>query len=493
MANNFNEYLKENLSCVDVVKNYVNLEKRGANYICNCPFHDEKTASFTVSPKRNSWKCFGCNEGGDAVGFIMKYEKVNYVDALKVIKNKFHLDDKEIDNRINSFDETNGIKNRLFDEMGKFMKMSNLVLTKKNQLINENELKEVLEYLHKRGITNENIEKFKIGYIPKKGVIHASELKDVFKDSKATLNDLGILNEKGQEIFKGRVLFPLKSVFNDKVVGLVGRAIDGSEPKYLVSKNTEIFEKNNAYFGNIDKTNGNNCGIVEGIFDEISMFNLGMENSIAILGTSISDNQIDFLKRNGQENAIISPDNDNAGFDACVGVSKKLYDNNFSVFVKDVPNKYKDMNEFYVNEINTNNKDKRDFIIDSQYSKSFNEWIIDKEYDELDKDASKPEKIANIKKAMNRINEYSYDVYTINDDLNKLATLYDVDYDYLKSKIKVYQNSDNKKLWMLQEKFAELVQENEYLTNYKNCVEREILKKNINNENEKPKVVERER
>lgn len=467
MANNdsLNSYLKENLLCIDVISSYENVIKKGKSYLCNCPFHKENTPSLSISPKMNIWKCFGCNQKGNAISFIMKKEKLDYFEALNLAKEKFNLSNKFLNEKINSWNENAVLKNKLIDEMNSYVDLTYKVLINQNNLIDDNEKTNVLDYLSKRKVTTSNIELFKIGYVPKNGLLSNKEISKNF--SFAKLQELGIVNENNLEIFKGRIIFPLKSIFNDKIIGIAGRSIDGSEPKYLISQNSKIFEKGNSYFGYFKDEKTNICRITEGIFDEISLFNLNVANSFCLMGTSISNNQIDFLKRKGQELVVIMLDNDKAGIDACENIAEKLYDSDLSCFVVSIPQDYKDVNEYHSKE----HEKVIDHIFNEKNIESFNEWIIKNEFNQLNKNSTKAEKIVNVKKALKRINTYSYDVFSISGDLHYLSKLYDLPVDYLKTKIKVFQNKDNKKLWMVQEKFEQLEIENEILKN-------EVIKRN---------------
>ncbi len=314
----------------DVVGDYVSLKKRGANLIGLCPFHDEKTGSFTVSPSKGIFKCFGCGKAGHAVGFVMEIEQCSYVEAIRQLAKKYHIEieERELtaeeqqkqDDRESMF-IVNDFANKWFQEQ--------LWDTPEGSAV-------AMSYLRQRGLREDIIRKFKIGYSPEKIRLGDVAIKHGFRE-KYLLNDsqnppyigTGLCgkseNGKLYDRFRGRIIFPFLSV-SGKVVGFSGRLMVNKDNvgKYVNSPTSLIFEKHNELFG-LNQAKAaiakfKSCYLVEGQIDVIQMVQSGIENVVASGGTSLTINQIRLLHRfiGDSGNIILLYDGDKAGIKAAI-------------------------------------------------------------------------------------------------------------------------------------------------------------------------------
>ena len=311
----------------DVVGDYVSLKKRGANLIGLCPFHDEKTGSFTVSPSKGIFKCFGCSKAGHAVGFIMEIEQCSYVDALRQLARKYHI---EIEERELTAEE----KQKQDDRESMFIVNDFANKWFQEQLWDTPEGKAVaMSYLRQRGLREDIIRRFQIGYSPEKAMLWDVAKKKGFQE-KYLINDsenppylgTGVCgkseNGKLYDRFRGRVMFPFLSV-SGKVVGFSGRLMVKNDKvgKYVNSPTSLIYEKHNELFGLYQAkqaiSKNNSCYLVEGQMDVIQLVQSGIENVVASGGTALTTNQIRLLHR-FIEHITLLYDGDKAGIKAAI-------------------------------------------------------------------------------------------------------------------------------------------------------------------------------
>ena len=292
--------LLQRVNILDVVSQYVKLRKAGKDYAGLCPFHKEKTPSFTVSVEKQMFYCFSCREGGNAVNFLMKYENLSFQEAQENLARQYGM---EI------------IRKDSGKRAGHFDALSKLAEYYQQNLKNS---KTALQYLHNRGMTDDVIEEFKLGYSDRA----SANLKGFLKNS-GVPNDIflstGIVRIKDgtlYEMFRGRVIIPIIDV-NKKIIGFGGRTIEKEGfPKYVNSPESTVFSKRSSLFG-IDKTRkfiseSNEVFIVEGYFDFISLYMNGFKNIVSTLGTAVTEGQISKL-RNYTENITLMLDGDEAG------------------------------------------------------------------------------------------------------------------------------------------------------------------------------------
>ncbi|MDR0511401.1 MAG: DNA primase [Rikenellaceae bacterium] len=302
---------------VEVVGDFVTLKRKGANYQACCPFHNEKTPSFVVSPSKGLFKCFGCGKGGNAVTFVMAHENISYVDALKYVARKYNIEVEE--------HELTEEEVRRNDNRESMMVASSWAADYfKEQLLNGEEGRTVgMSYFRHRGVSDVSIEKFQLGYCPGGGdTMTQAALKAGYKEEFLSSTGLTIVREQGgyYDRFSGRVMFPVHSV-SGRVVAFGGRTLrtDKNVAKYLNSPESEIYHKSSQLYGLFQAKRAithDDCAIlVEGYTDVISMFQSGVENVVASSGTSLTEGQIALIAR-FTKNVTVIYDGDAAGVKA---------------------------------------------------------------------------------------------------------------------------------------------------------------------------------
>lgn len=300
------ERIKEQNDIVDIISEKVKLKHSGRNYLGLCPFHNEKTPSFSVSVDKQIYKCFGCGEAGNVITFVMKTKGLSYVESIEYLAEKANISieqgkDKKVKDKKDILYKINVEAARFF--------FNNL----------NNNLKEK-EYFLKRGITQVTIRRFGLGYSLNNWEELLSFLKRKgFSNELVSEAGLAIAKDKGgfYDRFRNRVMFPVFD-HRGKVIGFGGRVLDDSKPKYLNSPETQIFSKRTNLYGlNFAiKDNKDRClVIVEGYMDCISLHQVGITNVVASLGTALTVNQARLLKRYA-DTAIIAYDADIAGQNA---------------------------------------------------------------------------------------------------------------------------------------------------------------------------------
>lgn len=297
--------LKDRLDIVDIISEYVNLKRAGSSFKGLCPFHNEKTPSFSVSRERGYFHCFGCHERGDAISFIMKIENLNYVDALKFLADKYGMTLEESYSSQESIDR----RKRLYEinSMAAKFYMKNLLTDDFPQ-----------EYMQKRGLSKRILNRFFLGYAKNDNGLYEYLKSKGVEDSE--MLELGLVSQFNNRIvdkFQDRLIFPILNNKN-KVIGFGGRTLTNNKIKYLNSPESEIFKKrNNVYGVNVlNKTrNRNKIILVEGYMDVIGLYNKGIDYSAATLGTALTEEQARIIKRYGNE-IYIAYDGDTAGIKA---------------------------------------------------------------------------------------------------------------------------------------------------------------------------------
>ena len=329
----------------EVVSDYVSLKKRGANLIGLCPFHHEKTGSFTVSPSKGIYKCFGCGKSGHAIGFVMEIEQCGFADAVKQVAKKYHIEVQERemtpeeqqrqDDRESMF-IVNEFANQWFQEQ--------LWNTEEGQAIG-------MSYFRERGLREDTIRKFQLGYSPEKGNPLAKALKNKGFVEKYIVNDVdtrigtGVCgkSEDGRiyDRFRDRVIFPLLSV-SGKTVAFAGRILKKNDKvgKYVNSPDSLVFSKTNElyglYFAKQAISREDMCYLVEGQMDVISMYQAGIENVVSSGGTALTKPQIRLIRR-FTPNITVIYDGDSAGIHAALRGIDMFLEEGFNVKVVLLP------------------------------------------------------------------------------------------------------------------------------------------------------------
>lgn len=300
----------------EVVGDYVNLKKRGANLLGLCPFHNEKTPSFTVSPSKGIYKCFGCGKAGSSVNFIMEHEHYSYPEALRFLANKYNIEIEEEEQTAEQIKEAN--------EKESLFLVSQYAAEYFEQQLNETDDGRAigLSYFKERGFREETIKKFKLGYSPNEwDALTKAAIKKGYGLEYLEKTGLTIVKgEKTFDRFKGRVIFPIQNI-SGRVIGFGGRTLsaDKKTAKYLNSPESEIYHKSKVLYGlNLAKrkiVEQDRCFLVEGYTDVISFHQNGIENVVSSSGTSLTTDQIRLLKRY-TSNITILFDGDAAGIKA---------------------------------------------------------------------------------------------------------------------------------------------------------------------------------
>lgn len=336
------EKIKEQNDIVDIISENVRLKKSGRNYMGLCPFHNDKSPSFSVSQEKQIYKCFSCGEAGNVLTFVMKYKKLTFLEAAKYLADKANIPL-----------QIRGQENDIISQKKELLYKVN-VEAARYYFANLQKNKIAKEYFLKRGIKEETIKRFGLGYSYDswQGVINYLKTKG-YKDN--ILFEAGLVSKsekKGNiyDRFRNRVIFPVFDV-KGKVIGFGGRVLDDSKPKYLNSPETMIFQKGiNLYglnFAIKNKLEEDYIIIVEGYMDLIALHQYGITNTVASLGTALTVNQARLLKRYVNK-VIISYDADLAGQTATLRGLEILRNAGFDVKVLKVP-QGKDPDEFVRN------------------------------------------------------------------------------------------------------------------------------------------------
>ncbi len=308
------EALKTRLDIVDVVSNYIELKKAGANFKAPCPFHDEKSPSFVVSPQKQIYHCFGCGAGGDAIKFVMDYEHLSYPEALEKLASTYGF----------TLNYTTSQKRHNTDILQKINEYYQSLLPH-NQT--------AMRYLQERGVYESSIEKFGIGYAPA-----SHQTIEWIKNNYFSMQDaekFGIVGSDGQRSyarFIERITFPIHSP-NGSVVGFGGRTITGHQAKYVNSPETPVFNKSRLLYAYHLARNEiykkKEMIITEGYLDVVMLHQAGFANAVATLGTALTKEHLPLLRK-GEPKIIMAYDGDSAGINAALKASRLLSVGGFS-------------------------------------------------------------------------------------------------------------------------------------------------------------------
>src|SRR6478735_2007387 len=355
------------IDIIDIVGGFVKLKKRGANYLGLCPFHNEKTPSFTVSPSKEIYKCFGCGRSGNSISFIMEHEKYSYVESLKWLANKYGI---EIEETFTTDEQRQQVQTAdslyIINSFAQQFFSSQLFETEEGQDIG-------LSYLKERGFREEVIKKFQLGYSPMRRDAFAKEA--IAKQYNAELLiKTGLVvnrNEQLQDNYRGRVIFPVHN-HSGKVLGFGARILKSNDkaPKYINTPENEIYIKSKILYGSyfartaIDKAN--ECLLVEGYTDVLSLHQAGIENVVASGGTSLTIDQLRLIRKY-TNNLTIIYDGDSAGIKAALRGLDMALEESLNVQMVLIPDK--EDPDSYVNKVGVEKfqefirTNKKDFIL----------------------------------------------------------------------------------------------------------------------------------
>lgn len=300
----------------EVVEEFLTLRRRGVNLVGLCPFHAERTPSFSVNPARNIFKCFGCGKGGDAVTFLMEHEGFTYPEALRWLARKYRIEIREVE--------------RTPEQVAEQQQAESLFIVNdfaarhfREQMLDTDEGKSVaLAYFRQRGLTDETIQTFGLGYAP--------DQRDLLlQKARQASHDIGLLQKAGlvsadgtRDFFRARVIFPIHAM-SGKIAAFAGRTLSSDKkiPKYINSPESEVYVKSKTLYGMYQAKKAirkkDECILVEGYMDVISLHQAGIENAVASSGTSLTEGQLQLIRRNTQ-NLTILYDGDPAGIQAAL-------------------------------------------------------------------------------------------------------------------------------------------------------------------------------
>ena len=327
---------------VDVISQYVNLKKKGANYFGLCPFHNEKSPSFSVSPGKQMYYCFGCGAGGNVITFVMEYENYSFVEAVKLLADRVGITLPEV--------EYTKEAKAAADMKNTLLEINRLAANYFYYQLKQPHGKIGYDYLKRRQLTDETIKRFGLGFANKT----SNDLYQYMRSkgySDAILKETGLffIEERGaHDKFWNRVMFPILDV-NNRVIGFGGRVMGDGEPKYLNSPETKLFDKSRNLYGlNYARTSRAKYMLIcEGYMDVIALHQAGFSNAVASLGTAFTSQHAVLLKRYTDQ-VVLTYDSDGAGVRAALRAIPILKEVGMSVKVLDMK-PYKDPDEFIKN------------------------------------------------------------------------------------------------------------------------------------------------
>lgn len=362
------QQITNRIDIIDVVGEFVKLKKRGTNYLGLCPFHNEKSPSFTVSPAKEIYKCFGCGKSGNTITFLMEHEKYNYVEALKWLAARYNIEVEET--------ETSPEQKLLVQTSDSLLIINSFAQRFfTDQLFNTEEGNSIaLSYLKERGFREAVLEKFQVGYNPESRDALTKELL-ANQFNRELLPKTGLVslrnNDELVDNYRGRIIFPIHGV-TGKVIGFGARVIGKTDrgPKYINTPENEVYSKSKILYGTyfaksaIDKAD--ECLLVEGYTDVVSLHQAGIENVVASGGTSLTTDQLRLIKKY-TNNLTIIYDGDSAGVKAALRGLDMALEESLNVRLVLIPDN--EDPDSYVNKVGTHAfrefvaASKKDFII----------------------------------------------------------------------------------------------------------------------------------
>lgn len=443
--------IRSSVNIVDIISNYIPLTNKGKNYFGICPFHDDHSPSMSVSPERQMFKCFTCGVGGNVFTFVSKYEDISFIEAVKKV-----AEYANISLNIKNISKKESIHKKEYEIMDMAVKIYQNNLNTING-------KKAQEYLNKRNIDDKTCNLFKIGYALNDNTYLYNILSKKYKNKE--LDDLGLINISGvdgYDKFINRLMIPITDEYN-QVVGFTGRIIekDDTSPKYINTKETSIYKKGHILFNYYNAKESakvlKNIIIVEGNMDAIRMYANGYQNVVALMGTSLTKEQIDLIKKL-RASVTLLLDSDNAGETATITNGEILLKNNIETFVLRLDGA-KDPDEYLVKFGNNQFKEAIKHqvpFLDYKLTSLKNNYNV-----------NNPVELANY---INQILKYinNFDNITKEVTIRKISDEYNLDYEVLKQELKLEEKEDNSKISVNKKKV-------EKKDNYKNCVTKIFL------------------
>lgn len=415
------EEVRSRNDIVDVIGQYVHLTKKGSSYFGLCPFHNEKTGSFSVTPSKQMYYCFGCGNGGNVFTFLQEYENMTFTEAMHELADRAGIQLPET--------EMTAQQKARSAKRDKLLEINKEAATYFYKLLHSDHGATALKYFEDRKLSPETMQKFGLGYSDKysndlyKYLRSKGYTDDILKDSGlVTIDEV----KGGYDKFWNRAMFPILDA-NSKVIAFGGRVLGEGEPKYLNSPETDIFDKSRNLYGLhlARRTRADKFILCEGYMDVIALHQAGFDNAVASLGTALTSGHANLIKRFGKD-VYLSYDSDGAGRKAALRAIQILRAAGITCKVIDM-NPYKDPDEFIKN-LGAEEYQKR---IDNAQ----NSFMYTVQMDEVDFDMSDPEsKTAFYKKVASRIVEFPEEIER-NNYIEAVASKYNVGFENLRQMV----------------------------------------------------------
>ena len=415
------QQITQRIDIIDVVGEFVKLKKRGTNYIGNCPFHNEKTPSFTVSPAKEIYKCFGCGKSGNTITFLMEHEKYSYVESLRWLAARYNIEIEET--------QTSPAQKLAQQVADSLYAINNFAMQFFTKQYWETEAGQDIaqSYMQHRGFLKPIVEKFKIGYNPnEKDSLAKALIQNQFNTELFAKTGLVVeRNGEWQDNYRDRIIFPIHNT-TGKIIGFGARQIakNDKSPKYINSPENDIYVKSKILYGSyfartaIDKLN--ECLLVEGYTDVVSLHQAGIENVVASGGTSLTIDQLRLIKKYTQNLTIIY-DGDAAGVKAALRGLDMALEEGLNVQLVLIPDK--EDPDSYVNKVGPDAF--RDFVQSAK--KDFILFQLEVQLNEIGTDVNKKNNLVNqIAETLSKINKPE-DFTKLQEYVRKCATLLRID------------------------------------------------------------------
>ena len=324
------ERIRNTADIYDVVAQYVDLKKRGRNFFGLCPFHSEKTPSFSVAPDKQIYHCFGCGAGGNVFSFIVEHEKISFIEAVKQLGHKYGI----------QVDYQSGPSNKIFSSL---YELHDIAVNLYHNILFSEKGKAALEYLHNRGLNDDTIKTYHIGFAPDSWDTLSNTIKtSSFKDNVYEKTGLFIKTDRGwRDRFRSRIMFPIYHQ-SGKAIAFGGRIFNNDDPaKYLNSPETPLYRKSEVFYG-LHKTRDSirkfsTAVLVEGYTDFLQLVQLGIPNVVALSGTALGNNHASQIRKFASK-VYLAYDGDDAGINATLRAGYVLFQAGVEPLVIPMPN-----------------------------------------------------------------------------------------------------------------------------------------------------------
>ena len=424
--------VRQSNDIVDVLSQYMHLKRSGRNFFGLCPFHNEKSPSFSVSPDKQIFHCFGCNVGGNVITFVSKIEGLNFVETVQMLAERANIQLPSLDNNIDTQKEI--LKDKVY-------KVNEFAAEYYHQSLYKPQAKLAQEYVKKRQLTNETLKSYRLGFSGQFDELYKELKKQGFADPEILESGLVNRNDRGQYIdrYRNRLMIPICDV-RGRVIAFGGRVLDDSKPKYINSNENIVYSKGRHLFGlNVaKKEDTKKLLVVEGYMDVISLHQRGIKNVVASLGTAFTEQQGWLLRKNAEQ-IILSFDSDDAGLNAKIRALKILENMGCDIRVLEIDGA-KDPDEYIVKYGNIRFKN----VIEKALSViEFNVKLLQKDLD-LENTSDKIKFLNEISKLISKIdNNIEREIY-----VEKIAKAYNISKEAIYAEVNklTYKNTKSEKI-----------------------------------------------